>query len=129
MPRGRQRDGGRLLRDHRASGFPVSRRFERFRAHPRRRRHDNGRGVARTIDTTTTTTPPTQPQVGDTGSTTVEESQTLSDDIEFTEGYTIDRGYLSPYFVSDQERQVCEMAKPRILVTDGKLDSVKEVRL
>lgn len=66
-------------------------------------------------------------QVGETGSTVVEESQTLLDEIEFTEGYTIDRGYVSPYFVKDQERQTCEMLVPRVLVTDKKLDSVQEV--
>jgi len=66
-------------------------------------------------------------KVGETGSTVVEESQTLLDEIEFTEGYTIDRGYVSPYFVKDQERQTCEMLVPRVLVTDKKLDSVQEV--
>merc|ERR1712134_147012 len=40
-------------------------------------------------------------KVGETGSTVVEESQTLFDEIEFTEGLTIDRGYISPYFVKD----------------------------
>lgn len=59
-------------------------------------------------------------KVGDTGSTVVEESQTLTDEIEFTEGLSIERGYLSPYFVKDSERQVCEMQNPRVLVTDKK---------
>jgi chaperonin GroEL len=66
-------------------------------------------------------------KVGDTGSTVVEESQTLGDEVDFTEGLTIDRGYLSPYFVNDQERQVCEMKKPRILVTDKKIDNVNDL--
>lgn len=56
-------------------------------------------------------------RVGETGSTVVEESQTLTDEVEFTEGLTIDRGYLSPYFVKDTERQICEMTNPRVLVT------------
>jgi chaperonin GroEL len=68
-----------------------------------------------------------QDKVGDTGSTVVEESQTLSDEIEFTEGLTIDRGYLSPYFVKDQERQICEMVNPKILVTDAKIDNVNDI--
>ena len=66
-------------------------------------------------------------KVGDTGSTVVEESQTLVDEIEFTEGLTIDRGYISPYFVKDQERQVAELVNPKILVTDSKIDNVNDV--
>jgi len=66
-------------------------------------------------------------RVGETGSTTVEESQTLLDDVEFTEGLTIDRGYLSPYFVNDQERQLCEMTNPKILVTDQKIENVNDL--
>lgn len=53
-------------------------------------------------------------QVGDTGSTVVEESQTLGDEVDFTEGLTIDRGFLSPYFINDQERSLCEMKKPKV---------------
>jgi chaperonin GroEL len=66
-------------------------------------------------------------KVGDTGSTVVEESQTLVDEIEFTEGLTIDRGYLSPYFVKDQERQIAELVNPRVLVTDAKIDDVNDI--
>jgi len=66
-------------------------------------------------------------KVGETGSTVVEESQTLFDEIEFTEGLTIDRGYISPYFVKDQERQIGELVNPRVLVTDAKIDSVNDV--
>lgn len=53
-------------------------------------------------------------QVGDTGSTVVEESQTLGDEVEFTEGLTIDRGMLSPYFINDQERSLVEMVNPKV---------------
>mmetsp|Transcript_28958 Transcript_28958/g.44516 ORF Transcript_28958/g.44516 Transcript_28958/m.44516 type:complete len:591 (-) Transcript_28958:83-1855(-) len=66
-------------------------------------------------------------KVGDTGSTVVEESQTLVDEIEFTEGLTIDRGYISPYMVKDQERQVAELVNPRILVTDAKIENVNDI--
>lgn len=66
-------------------------------------------------------------KVGETGSTVVEESQTLQDEVEFTEGLSIDRGYLSPYFVKDTERQVCEMVNPRVLVTDKKISAVSEM--
>jgi chaperonin GroEL len=66
-------------------------------------------------------------RVGDTGSTVVEESQTLNDEVEFTEGLSVDRGYLSPYFVKDTERQVCEMVNPRVLVTDKQIKSVSDL--
>ena len=66
-------------------------------------------------------------KVGETGSTVVEESQTLLDEIEFTEGLSIDRGYLSPYFVKDTEHQICEMQNPRVLVTDKKIAQVADL--
>lgn len=66
-------------------------------------------------------------RIGETGSTVIEESQTLVDEVEFTEGLTIDRGFVSPYLVKDQERQVAEMVSPRILVTDAKIDNVNEI--
>lgn len=66
-------------------------------------------------------------KVGETGSTVVEESQTLFDEIEFTEGLTIDRGYISPYFVKDQERQIAELVNPKVLVTDAKIDNVNDI--
>ncbi|KAL3764370.1 hypothetical protein ACHAWU_006008 [Discostella pseudostelligera] len=77
---------------------------------------DMGRIIAQAFD-----------KVGENGSTVIEESQTLYDEIEFTEGLTIDRGYISPYFVKDQERQVAELMSPRILVTDAKIDNVNEI--
>jgi len=77
---------------------------------------DMGRIIAQAAD-----------KVGETGSTVVEESQTLFDEIEFTEGLTIDRGYISPYFVKDQERQIGELVNPRVLVTDAKIDNVNDV--
>jgi chaperonin GroEL len=77
---------------------------------------DMGRIIAQAAD-----------KVGDTGSTVVEESQTLFDEVEFTEGLTIDRGYISPYMVKDQERQIAELVNPKILVTDAKIDDVNEI--
>merc|ERR1712238_102768 len=77
---------------------------------------DMGRTIAQAYD-----------KVGDFGSTVIEESQTLVDEIEFTEGLTIDRGYVSPYLVRDDERQIAEMINPRVLVTDAKIDAVNEV--
>lgn len=66
-------------------------------------------------------------KIGETGSTVVEESQTLLDEVEFTEGLSIDRGFLSPYFVKDTERQLCEFQSPRVLVTDKKISQVQEL--
>jgi len=66
-------------------------------------------------------------KIGETGSTVVEESQTLLDEVEFTEGLSIDRGYLSPYFVKDTERQICEFQSPRVLITDKKISQVQEL--
>lgn len=77
---------------------------------------DMGRIIAQAAD-----------KVGENGSTVVEESQTLVDEIEFTEGLTIDRGFISPYMVKDQERQVAELVNPRVLVTDSKIENVNEI--
>jgi len=68
--------------------------------------------------------------VGDTGNVVIEESQVLTDDVEVSEGMTLDRGFLSPYFVTDAQRQVAELEAPRVLVTDHKLtDSYDIVEL
>ena len=66
-------------------------------------------------------------KVGKNGSTVVGESQTLVNEIEFTEGLTINRGSISPYLVEDDERQIAEMMSPRVLVTDAKIENVNEV--
>merc|ERR1719401_1856213 len=65
--------------------------------------------------------------VGDTGNVVIEESQILTDEVEVTEGLTLDRGYISPYFVTDGQRLVAELKKPRVLVTDQKLSDVYDV--
>ena len=51
--------------------------------------------------------------------------QTLTDEIDFTEGMEIDRGFVSPYFVKDQETQLCELENPRILITDRKISNMQ----
>lgn len=65
--------------------------------------------------------------IGETGSTSVEESQSLGNSVEFTEGMELDRGYVSPYFVKDQERQTAELKKARVLITDHKVAAVKDL--
>ncbi|MDC3170875.1 chaperonin GroEL [Prochlorococcus sp. AH-716-E13] len=58
------------------------------------------------------------------GVITVEESQSLETELDITEGMSFDRGYSSPYFVTDQERQICELENPKILITDQKISSL-----
>jgi chaperonin GroEL len=66
-------------------------------------------------------------KVGKDGVITVEESKGISYEQEFVEGMQIDRGYISPYFVSNQERMVAEIDDPYILITDNKLSSIQEL--
>lgn len=66
-------------------------------------------------------------RVGVTGSTSVEESQSLGNSVEFTEGMELDRGYISPYFVKDQERQIATMSNCRVLITDQKISAVQDL--
>lgn len=66
-------------------------------------------------------------KIGATGSTSVEESQSLGNSVEFTEGMELDRGYISPYFVKNQERQVADITKPRVLITDQRITAVKDI--
>jgi chaperonin GroEL len=66
-------------------------------------------------------------KVGKNGSTTVEESQSLQDEVDFTEGMELDRGYISPYFVKDMERQITELINPKIFVTDKKITAVQDL--
>tara|TARA_B110001452_G_scaffold66773_1_gene53662 strand:- start:3123 stop:4853 length:1731 start_codon:yes stop_codon:yes gene_type:complete len=66
-------------------------------------------------------------RVGKNGATMVEDGQTLTDEIEFTEGMEIERGFVSPYFVKNQETQACELETPRVLVTDRKISNMNEL--
>uniref|UniRef100_A0A7S3X021 Uncharacterized protein n=1 Tax=Emiliania huxleyi TaxID=2903 RepID=A0A7S3X021_EMIHU len=66
-------------------------------------------------------------RVGANGATMVEDGQTLTDEIDFTEGMEIDRGFVSPYFVKNQETQLCELENPRVLVTDRKIGNMQEI--
>ena len=66
-------------------------------------------------------------KVGKDGVITVEEAKGIKDDLEVVEGMQFDRGYLSPYFVTDSEKMVCELEQPMILVTDSKITSLKDL--
>ena len=64
-------------------------------------------------------------KVGKDGVVTVEESNTFGTELEFTEGMQFDKGYLSPYFVTDAERQEAVLEDPYILINNGKISSVQ----
>lgn len=65
--------------------------------------------------------------VGEDGSVTVEQSQTMGIEKEIVEGFKIDRGYVSPYLVTDTARMEAVYEKPLILVTDKKISSIQEI--
>ncbi len=66
-------------------------------------------------------------KVGKDGVITVEESKGLEFETEFTEGMQIDRGYLSPYFITNPERMDAELEDPFILITDKKISAIADV--
>ncbi len=66
-------------------------------------------------------------KVGKDGVVTIEESNTFGMELEFTEGMQFDKGYLSPYFVSDAERQEAILEDPYILFVNSKISSVQDL--
>ena len=66
-------------------------------------------------------------KVGKDGVVTVEESNTFGMDLEFTEGMQFDKGYISPYFISDQDRMEAVLDDPYILLVNKKISSVQEM--
>ncbi len=66
-------------------------------------------------------------KVGKDGVITVEESNTVATELEFTEGMQFDKGYISPYFVTDPEAQVATFDDPYLLITTQKISSIAEV--
>ena len=66
-------------------------------------------------------------KVGKDGTVTVEESNTFGIELELTEGMAFDKGYLSPYFVTDQERQEAVLDDAFILFTSGKISAVHDL--
>jgi chaperonin GroEL len=66
-------------------------------------------------------------KVGKDGVVTVEESNTFGTELEFTEGMQFDKGYLSPYFVTDTDRQEAVLEEPYILLTQGKISTVQSL--
>ena len=66
-------------------------------------------------------------KVGKDGVITVEESRGLSDEIEYVEGMQVDRGYISPYFITNPDRMESVLEDPTIIITDKKISAVADM--
>ncbi|MCP3977413.1 MAG: chaperonin GroEL [bacterium] len=66
-------------------------------------------------------------KVGNEGVITVEDSQTFGVELEFTEGMQFDKGYISPYFITDAERQEVVLEDPYILIANQKITAVQDL--
>src|SRR5579864_4677942 len=66
-------------------------------------------------------------KVGKEGVITVEEGSGLENELEVVEGMQFDRGYLSPYFINNQQNQTAELEKPAILLADKKISNIREL--
>jgi chaperonin GroEL len=66
-------------------------------------------------------------KVGREGVITVEEGSGLENELEVVEGMQFDRGYLSPYFINNQQSQTAELEKPVILLVDKKISNIREL--
>ncbi len=103
------------------------------------RLHENSRAVDTTADMANVATISSRDEqigeliaeafdkVGKDGVITVDESQTFGTELEFTEGMQFDKGYLSPYFVTDADRMEAVLEDPYILINSGKISSMKDL--
>ncbi|MGM5483721.1 MAG: chaperonin GroEL [Nanobdellota archaeon] len=66
-------------------------------------------------------------KVGNDGVITAEDGKSMKTELEVVEGMQFDRGFISPYMVTDNEKMLCEYEEPYILITDKKLSSMKEL--
>ncbi len=103
------------------------------------RLHENARNVDTTADMANVATISSRDEqigaliadafdkVGKDGVITVDESQTFGTELEFTEGMQFDKGYLSPYFVTDADRMEAVLEDPYILINSGKISSMNDL--
>ena len=103
------------------------------------RLHENARAVDTTADMANVATISSRDEqigeliadafdkVGKDGVITVDESQTFGTELEFTEGMQFDKGYLSPYFVTDADRMEAVLDDPYILINSGKISSMNDL--
>ena len=66
-------------------------------------------------------------KVGNDGVITIEESNGFNTELEVVEGMQFDRGYQSPYMVTDSDKMIAELERPYILVTDKKISSFQDI--
>jgi chaperonin GroEL len=66
-------------------------------------------------------------KVGKEGVITVEDGSGLTDELEIVEGMQFDRGYLSPYFINNPEKQICALENPYVLLYDKKISNIRDL--
>ncbi|MGF6840186.1 chaperonin GroEL [Paraburkholderia youngii] len=66
-------------------------------------------------------------RVGKEGVITVEDGKSLADELDVVEGLQFDRGYLSPYFINDQDRQLAALEQPFVLLHDKKISNIRDL--
>ncbi|NUY04511.1 chaperonin GroEL [Paraburkholderia youngii] len=66
-------------------------------------------------------------RVGKEGVITVEDGKSLADELDVVEGLQFDRGYLSPYFINDQDRQLAALEQPFLLLHDKKISNIRDL--
>lgn len=66
-------------------------------------------------------------KLGANAATVLEENPALEDELDFTEGYTFDRGFANPYFLLGEEKDSIEWSAPQILISDGKIETAQSV--